>query len=190
MLFLVPSICDVKRDLRDSSGSYTKTVCTIYQEKNYDNAVATCADNGMKIYNAASTTDANAMLSYSDINWPYGSFWTEGKFGLNCTAVTNDNKLNFYMTRITCSTPTYFHCEYTCKLSFITKIMKMLLQSCFQRPNTSSQTILLRVSQIISLFIFKPVTQSLFSTLPRMQNTQESQELARSASQNDLFNRN
>jgi hypothetical protein len=87
----VPSVCDVTRDLKDSNGNYTKSVCTMYQDKTYDAAVTACTANNMDIFNADSVDTENAMVSYSNVQWPYGNFWVEGS---------------------TCTANAYFHCEY------------------------------------------------------------------------------
>jgi hypothetical protein len=127
LLSSVPAICNVERDLKDSSGNYLKSVCTVYQDQTYDDAVKMCADNGMKIYNAASAASANAVIGYSDIQWPFGTFWIDGKSGSNCAVVTNDKRINFATANISCVAPNlltpppknYFHCEFICEFSLI-----------------------------------------------------------------------
>jgi hypothetical protein len=110
-----PSVCDVSRDLKDSSGNYIKSVCTMYQDKTYDAAVTTCTANGMKIFNADSVDTENAMVSFSNVQWPYGNFWVEGKSGTICSAFSNDKKLSYFKTQSTCTLNAYFHCEYQSK---------------------------------------------------------------------------
>jgi hypothetical protein len=118
-LVLVPSICDVTRDLKDTNGNYTKSVCTVYQDKIYDDAVSTCTNNGMKIFNANAAVNDNALSSYSNIQWPYGTFWVEGKFGslfsLVCAASTDSGRTTFARSNISCVGINHFHCEFTGK---------------------------------------------------------------------------
>jgi hypothetical protein len=113
-----PSICDVTRDFKDSNGKYSKSVCTIFQDKTYDDSVATCNANGMKILNTTTPEIENAMVAYSNIQWPYGLFWVEGKTGSNCNVFSNDKKLSYFKTTAACSSDAYFHCEYQSKSSF------------------------------------------------------------------------
>jgi hypothetical protein len=101
-----------------------KTACTVYQDQSYDDAVKTCAANGMKIYNADAAGSSSSLISYSNLQWPFGTFWVDGKSGSNCSAVTNDKRLSFAKTDISCVAPNlftpppknYFHCEFICKL--------------------------------------------------------------------------
>jgi hypothetical protein len=108
----------VTRDVNGSAGNYVKSVCTVYQDMTYDNAVASCTSNGMKILNSNSADVENFMISYSNVQWPYGSFWTEGKNGTGCLSFSNDKRLTYYKTMATCTNSAYFHCEYQGKLSF------------------------------------------------------------------------
>jgi hypothetical protein len=90
-----------------------KSVCTIFQEKNYDESVLICANNGMKIFNANDTVVDNALTSFSNLQWPYGTFWIEGKYGSVCAASSDTGRITFERTNLTCSNGNYFHCEFT-----------------------------------------------------------------------------
>ena len=117
-LFIVPSLCNNKRDLKDSNGNYQKTVCTVYQDKTYVEAVAMCSASGMKIFNAESVESVNAVISYSTSQYPFGTFWVEGKNGTVCSAIADVAQPNFLKTNsVLCTTKNYFNCEYICKFS-------------------------------------------------------------------------
>lgn len=118
---IVPTVCNVIRDLKDSTGNYLKTLCSVYKDQTYDEAVKTCAASGMKMYNADQTEAENALLTFSDLQWPLGTFWVEGKSGSNCSAVSNTNIVYFAKTSLACpsNAKNYFHCEYQCKLHFL-----------------------------------------------------------------------
>ena len=107
----------MQRDL-SVDGRYTKSVCTVYQDVTYDQAVDICESNGMRIYNADAVNHGKALVSYSDVNWPFGSFWAKGKSGVNCILFSNDKRLSFFKTESLCTTKTYFHCEYESKIQF------------------------------------------------------------------------
>lgn len=116
-LVLAPSICDVKRDLKNSAGTYLKSVCTVYQDLNYDTAAATCVANGMTLLNVDSVELENIMISYSNIQWSYGFFWYLGKTGSLCSTLTNDKKLFYFKAQIACTFAVFFHCEYQGKIT-------------------------------------------------------------------------
>ena len=113
-----PVICDVKRDYKDSTGVYQKSICTIYQDMNYDTAATTCAANTMNLLNVDSVELENYMISYSNIQWPYGNFWYLGKTGTLCSTFTIDKMLTFFKTQVTCTNTAYVHCEYQSKFLF------------------------------------------------------------------------
>ena len=117
-----PVICDVKRDYKDSTGVYQKSICTIYQDMNYDTAATTCTANGMTILSVNTVELENYMLSFSNIQWPYGYFWFLGKNGTVCSTFSNDKSLFYFKTQMTCTTNAFFHCEYQSKLTQILKI--------------------------------------------------------------------
>lgn len=121
LLKSAPSICNVQRDL-SVDGSYTKSVCTVYQDVIYDQAVSICESNGMKIYNADTVNHEKALVSYSDVQWPFGSFWAQGKSGVNCTSFSNIKRLSYFKTESPCTTLAYFHCEYESKIQFFFSI--------------------------------------------------------------------
>ena len=107
-----PSICDVKRDFKDSNGVYQKSVCTVLQDTTYDNAATACANNGMTLLDLNSVELENYMFSYSNIQWPYGYFWYLGKTGTVCSLFSNDRSLFYFKTQLACTINAYFHCEY------------------------------------------------------------------------------
>jgi hypothetical protein len=100
------------RDFKDASGNYLKSACTIYQDRNYDDAVTTCANLGMKILNTNTSNLESSMVSYLNMQFPYGSFWVEGKSGSNCATFSNDKRLSYVKTTASCSNNAYFFCEY------------------------------------------------------------------------------
>ena len=83
---------------------------------NYDTAVTTCGANGMNLLNVNSVELEDYMLSYSNIQWPYGNFWHLGKNGTVCSTFSNEKKLFYFKTQLTCTNLAYFHCEYQSKL--------------------------------------------------------------------------
>jgi hypothetical protein len=71
----------------------------------------------MKIFNADSDDVANALISHSNVQWPFGTFWVEGKTGSNCAAISDDKQTLFSKTNVGCYSLNHFHCEYICKCS-------------------------------------------------------------------------
>jgi hypothetical protein len=77
----------------------------------------------MKLYNADSVDSGNAVFAYTDMEYPYGTFWVEGKSGSNCAVVTNTGTALFAKTFVSCVAANifvpppknYFHCEYMSK---------------------------------------------------------------------------
>jgi hypothetical protein len=111
-MFPVSSICNVQRDLKNARGGYLKSVCTIYQDINFSQANTSCSAIGMKLFVASSTEEINAITRHSNIQWPYGLFWVNGKNGTNCAVMSNDKSLTYSKREMSCSSNAYFHCEY------------------------------------------------------------------------------
>ena len=86
---------------------------------NYDAAVTTCAANGMSILNVNSVDIENYMISYSNVQWPYGYFWYLGKNATLCSLFSNDKKLSFFKTQLACTINAYVHCEYQSKILIV-----------------------------------------------------------------------
>jgi hypothetical protein len=118
--YLDTGICSVKRDLKDSNGNYLKSVCTVYQDKTYNDAAKFCAANNMTLYVAGSIDEKNALLEYSNIQWPFGTFWIEGNVTnyVNCSVVTNDIRILYDKAENPCIKLNYFNCEYGSELVF------------------------------------------------------------------------
>jgi hypothetical protein len=108
-------ICNVRRDLKDSTGAYLKSVCTVYQDVTYDIAAQLCIGNDMKLFEAKSEETMRAINKYSDVQWPYGSFWIDGPSTSGCSIVTNDNRVNYDESESACTKKNYFNCEYGSK---------------------------------------------------------------------------
>ena len=92
-----------------------KSVCTVYQDMNYDAAAAECVARGMNLLNVDSADVENYMLSYSNIQWSFGFFWYLGKAGAVCSSFINEKRLFYYKLQIPCLSIGYFHCEYQSK---------------------------------------------------------------------------
>lgn len=71
----------------------------------------------MNIFNADQAETEKALLAFSEIQWPLGTFWVEGKSSKNCTAISNANLIYFVKASIDCpsNVRNYFNCEYKCK---------------------------------------------------------------------------
>ena len=77
-----------------------------------------CSANGMKIFDAGSNNSLSAVLAYSNSQWPFGTFWVEGKNGTVCSAISDVTQPNFLKTNsVLCTAKNYFNCEYICKFS-------------------------------------------------------------------------
>lgn len=111
-LFPAPSICSITRDLKDSGGAYIKSLCSIYQDKTYDQAVAFCSANGMKIFNADVAEVESALTSFSNMQWPVGTFYVEGKSGTSCNVLSDAGRVTFAKSTVLCTVANHFHCEY------------------------------------------------------------------------------
>jgi hypothetical protein len=48
----------------------------------------------MKLYIANSTEEIDSMSKFSNIQWPFGNFWVNGKNGSNCAIFSNTGRLN------------------------------------------------------------------------------------------------
>lgn len=70
----------------------------------------------MKLFNADSAQDKASVVSYSDSEWPFGTFWVEGKSAAGCAAISDANRVTFAKTDVACSAKNYFNCEFQCKL--------------------------------------------------------------------------
>jgi hypothetical protein len=92
-----------------------KSVCTVYQDLSYDNAKLACSTVGMKLFVANTTEEINAITRYTDIHFPYGLFWVEGKNGTNCAVMSNNGRIDYKKTQTTCTANAYFNCEYQSK---------------------------------------------------------------------------
>jgi hypothetical protein len=90
-----------------------KTVCTVHQDQTYDDAVKTCEASGMKIFDAKTAPEKAAINRYTDIQYPYGDFWVKGKSGADCSIVTSQSQIHYYLGKSLCTTKTHFHCELT-----------------------------------------------------------------------------
>lgn len=88
----------------------------MYQDKTYNEAVSACSAMNMTLFVTNSTEDSNAISKFTDINWPYGKFWVNGKSGSNCSILSNDKRVNYTKTESPCTTKTYFHCEFESNL--------------------------------------------------------------------------
>jgi hypothetical protein len=117
VFFVVPPICNVKRDLKNARGGYLKSVCSIYLDISYDQAKSACTGIGMKLFVANSTEEINAITRYSNVQWPYGLFWVDGKDGNDCSVFSNDKSLSYMKKNATCTSSAYFHCEYLSKVA-------------------------------------------------------------------------
>lgn len=93
-----------------------KSVCTIAIDTSYDVSVARCNTYGMKSLRARTDEEKNAILRYSDVKFPYGSFWIEGKSGTMCNVLTNNERPSYEEVQVLCTsfTLTYHYCEYAC----------------------------------------------------------------------------
>jgi hypothetical protein len=102
----------VRKDLKNSLNGYLKSLCTVYEDRTYDEAVSACSKLDMKLFVANSTEEKDSLGKFSDTQWPYGSFWVDGKAGTNCSVFSNDKKVNYTKTEMVCLTRSCFHCEY------------------------------------------------------------------------------
>ena len=106
------SSCNLKVDLVDTNGNYLKSICTVYEDKTYDEASLFCKSNGLKLYVASTTDEKAAINSFCDVQYPFGAFWVSGKSSSGCTVVSNNEKINYALTKSSCASKAYFHCEY------------------------------------------------------------------------------
>lgn len=111
--WLEPSICANTRDLKDSTGSYLKTLCTVYLKYDQNTARSKCVEYGMQLFTIQNLAEETALLAYSDSQWPTGRLWVEGGNSMNGLMVSNYNSIKFMKEYwpIT-STYVFFYCEY------------------------------------------------------------------------------
>jgi hypothetical protein len=124
-VFLEPIICKNARDLKNSSGAYLKTACTVYLQYNQADARAACISYGMQLFKLKTAEDEVALLAYADSQWPYNSLWVEGGNANLCNTITNYNRTKFERLQVPCVTSSNnFFCEYKSKQKLL-KINKL-----------------------------------------------------------------
>ena len=100
------------KDLKNSAGAYVKSVCSVYQDMIYDSAASTCIANGMTLFDSNTADMDNALLSYSNTQWPWGSFWIAGRGAFFCSAMSDSLQTLFTKQNLGCLTFNYFNCEF------------------------------------------------------------------------------
>lgn len=114
---LGPTICKNVWDLKDKSGNYIKTVCTVYTKNTQSSARTACTGAKMQLYKFNYAQDEAVLLAYADSQWPKQQLWVEGGNTTSCRVVSNLNQPNFVTMQIPCGTSIYSYCEYKSKLN-------------------------------------------------------------------------
>ena len=113
-----------------------KSICTVHEDKTYDEAALFCKSNGLKLFVGSNAEEKTALTSYSDVQYPFGAFWVSGKSATGCSVVTNTKKVNYASDQIACATKTYFHCEYQSEL-VLSWFNRLKNESFFSDPTPS-----------------------------------------------------
>lgn len=69
----------------------------------------------MKMFNANTVESLKASLAFANIQWPFGTFFIEGKSGTACTVLTDSGLISFVKRTAACSSLNHFNCEYKSK---------------------------------------------------------------------------
>jgi hypothetical protein len=155
-----------------------KSVCTVYQDKSYNDAAKFCAANNMTLYNADSAEEKKALVDYTNVQWPFGTFWVEGNH-TNCSVVTNDNRINFEMAEDKCKDLNYFDCEYGSEFHNVQYLLEKLIinnktanSPSFKYPDEPEESKLYLWMYDIAFFSFN--STQIDRAIPRMQCHQKS----------------
>jgi hypothetical protein len=108
--------CDVVKNLKDSAGTYLKTICVVELLRNYLTAETFCSTNKMKLAVIDSNALKTSVVNFTNTKYASrsGGAFVEGKFDATCTYVSNILKPlnNYKILNTTCASSQFSYCEY------------------------------------------------------------------------------